>query len=64
MNVETVVSVIFNSDSDSDWNGSEEEGEGCLEDDSLRMDRLSMELGKIADTRGVLTLMYFVVRRC
>ena len=44
MNVETVVSVIFSSDSDSDWNGSEEEGEGCLEDDSLHMDRLSMEL--------------------
>ena len=63
MNVETVVSIIFSSDSDSDWNGSEEEGEGCLEDDSLRMDRLSMELGKMADTRGVLTLLYFIVRR-
>ena len=64
MNVETVVSIIFSSDSDSDWNGSEEEGEGYLEDDSLRMDRLSMELGKMADTCGVLTLLYFVVRRC
>ena len=63
MNVKTVISVIFSSDSDSDWNGSEEEGEGCLEDDSLHMDRLSMELGKMADTHGVLTLQYFVVRR-
>ena len=29
MNVETVVSIIFSSDSDSDWNGSEEEGKAA-----------------------------------
>ena len=62
MNVETVVSIMFSSNSDSDWNGSEEEGKGCLEEDSLHMDRLSMELVKMADTRGVLTLLYVVVR--
>ena len=62
MNVETVVSIIFSNDSDSDWNGSEEEGEGCLEEDSLHMDRLSMELVKMADTRGVLTSLHVVVR--
>ena len=63
MNVKTVVSIIFSSDSDSDWNDSEDEGEGYLEDDSLHTDRLSIELGKMADTRGVLTLLYFDVRR-
>ena len=37
-------------------------GGGCLEDNSLCMDRLCMELVKMADTRGVLTLLYFFVR--
>ena len=55
MNAESVVSVIFCSDSESDWNRSDEEGEDCFGDDSLCVDRLSMELGKTADKRGVLT---------
>ena len=55
MNAENVVSVIFHSDSDSDWNRSDEEGEDCFGDDSLRVDRLSMELGKMAAQRGVRT---------
>ena len=28
---------------DSDWNESEEEREDCFEDDSFRVDRLSLE---------------------
>ena len=67
MNVENVVSVFAGSDSDSDWNGSEEEMEDYLEDNSLRVDRLSMELGKMVDTRvrarGSVALLDFVIRR-
>ena len=63
MNAESVARHIFCSDSDSDWNGSEEEAEYCVEDDSLVMDRLTMELGKMAHTCSVLTLLYFIVRR-
>ena len=47
MNVESVVSVLPCSDSKSDWNRSDEEGEDCFGDNSLRVDRLSMKLGKI-----------------
>ena len=50
MNVENVVSVLTGSDTDSDWNESEEEREDCFEDTSVRVDRLSMELGKIVNT--------------
>ena len=63
MNVETVVSLLFSNDSDSDWNGSDEEEENYEEDDSLRVDRLAMEQGKMADTCGALSLFYFVVSR-
>ena len=63
MNVETVVSLLFSNDSDSDWNGSNEEEENYEEDDSLRVDRLAMEQGKMVDTRGALSLLYFVVSR-
>ena len=45
-----------------------EEGEGCLEDDSLYMDRLSMELGKTVEWTNVMSssrsssvLLYFIV---
>ena len=48
MNAESVVSVIFCRDSNSDWNRSDEEGEDCSGYDSLHMDRLSMELAKMA----------------
>ena len=37
MNAETVVSVLFNSDSNSDWNGSNEEGEDLFEDNSWKL---------------------------
>ena len=63
MNVETVVSLLFSNDSDSDWNGSDEEEENYEEDDSLHVDRLAMEQGKMADTRGAPSLLYFVVSR-
>ena len=51
MNVEGIVRIIFCSD----LNRSDEEGEDCFGDDSLHVDRLSMELGKMADKHGVLT---------
>ena len=41
MNVESVVSVFAGSDSDSDWNESEEEREDYFEDDCFQG-----ELGK------------------
>ena len=63
MNTETVVSILFSNDSDSDWNGSDEEEENYVEDDSLRVDKVAMEQGKMADTRGALTLLCFVVSR-
>ena len=63
MNAETVVSILFSSNSNSDWNGSEEEEKSYLEDDSLHVDRLSMEQCKMTYTRGVLTLLYVIVRQ-
>ena len=59
MNAETVVSIITGNDSDSDWNDS---GEEQLRDDSLLVDKLSMELGKMATLRASVTLVNFVVR--
>ena len=52
MNVERVVSVILDTDSDSDWNKSDEEREEGFDSESFRMDRLSMEQGKMADKLG------------
>ena len=52
MNVERVVSVILDTDSDSDWNKSDEEREEGFDSESFQMDRLSMEQGKMADKRG------------
>ena len=63
MNATSVVSVIFDSDCDSDWNGSDEEQDSWLEEDSFRMDRLSMELGKMADTRDSVFYSMFCIRR-
>ena len=59
MNVRTVVSIITGNNSDSDWNDSDEEE---LREDSLLIDKLSMELGKMADTRASVTSVDFVVR--
>ena len=61
MDARSVVSIITgnNIDSDSDWNGSEEEDSHV--EDSMRLDRLSLEQGKMADTRGsVISLHFFV----
>ena len=52
MNVERVVSVILDTDSDSDWNKSDEEREEGFDSESFRMDRLSMEQGKMANKLG------------
>ena len=51
MDAKTVVSVILGNDSDSDWNGSDEERENEAEEDSFRVDKLLMEQSKMADTR-------------
>ena len=61
MDARSVVSIITgnNIDSDSDWNGSEEED--SYVEDSVRLDRLSLEQGKMANTRGsVISLDFFV----
>ena len=47
MNAESVVNVILGDISDSDWNESDEER---LED-SYTLDKLTMDQGKMADTR-------------
>ena len=52
MNVERVVSIILDSDSNSNWNKSDEEREEGFDSESFRMDRLSMEQGMMADKRG------------
>ena len=51
MDAKTVVSVILGNDSDSNWNGSDEERENDAEEDSFRVDKLLMEQSKMADTR-------------
>ena len=63
MNARSVVSVILDSNCDSDWNGSDEEQDSWLKDDSFRMDRLSMELGKMADTCDSVFFSMFCIRR-
>ena len=52
MNVEHVVSVILDDDSDSNWNKSDEEREDGFDSESFQMDRLSMEQGRMVDKRG------------
>ena len=49
MKLKSVVSIIKGEDSDSNWNDSEEEQEDYFEEESLRVDRLTMELGKMSD---------------
>ena len=41
INAESVVSIIKGEDSDSNWNDSEEEQEDYLEEENLRVDRLT-----------------------
>ena len=52
MNAKTVVSIITGSDSDSDWNDSDGGADYSVREDSYRVDRLTMDQGKMADTRG------------
>ena len=51
MNAKTVVRLITGSDSDSDWNDSDG-ADYSVREDSYRVDRLTMDQGKMADTRG------------
>ena len=52
MNVERVVCIILGGDFDSDWNKSDEESESGFDSESFRMDRLSMEQGKMVEKCG------------
>ena len=61
MDLRTVVSIITGDYPDSDWNGSDEEGEDSRVEDSVMLDRLSLEQGKMADTRGSVALLDFVI---
>ena len=56
--MESVVSIIKGVESDSNWNDSEEEQEDYFEEESLRVDRFMMELGKMSDIRG--SVFYYV----
>ena len=58
MNAESVVSIITGEESNTNWNDSEDEQEDYFEEESLRVDRLTMELGKMSDTRG--SVFYFI----
>ena len=62
MNAKSVNSVIFDSDCNSNWNRSNKELDSWLEEDSFRMDRLSMELGKMVDTRDSVFIRCFCIR--
>ena len=55
MNAESIVGVLFCSNSDSNWNRSDEEREDCFGDDPLCVDRLSIKLSKMVAKRGILT---------
>ena len=61
MNAESVVSILTGENVDSDWNNSEEEQEDYFEEDSVRLDRFEMELGKMADTRGSFYMLDFAI---
>ena len=52
MNVGKVVDFLFDSEGNSNWNESNQESKNWLEEGSFWMDRLSVELGKMADTLG------------
>ena len=62
MDARTVVSVILGNDSDSDWNGSDEEKENDAEEGSFRVDKLLMEQGKMADTCGSFIFTISIIR--
>ena len=52
MNVERVVCNISDGDLDSDWNELDEESEEGFDSKSFRMNRLSIQKGKMANKRG------------
>ena len=58
MNAESIVSIITGEESDTNWNDSEEEQEDYFKEESLKVDRLTMELGKMSDIRG--SVFYFI----
>lgn len=62
LNAEGVVSVLLSSHSDSDSNESDEEWEDCFEDASTCMNRLSMELGMMADKHGGMVVLLYLYR--
>ena len=58
MDTRMVVSV---SDYNNNWNGSDKKREDRHNKDSIRLDKLSLEQGKITDTRGSITSLDFVI---
>ena len=54
--------VVSVSDSNNDWNRSDEKREDRHNKDSIRLDRLSLEQGKITDIRGSITSLNFVIQ--
>ena len=59
MNVEHVVCIILGGNLDSDWNKSDEESKSGFDSESYRMDRLSMEQGKMVDKCGNVVTRFF-----
>ena len=59
MNVECVVCIILDGDLDSDWNKLDEESGSGFDSESFRMDRLSMEQGKMVDKCGSVVTRFF-----
>ena len=59
MNVERVVCIILGGNLDSDWRKSDEESKSGFDSESYRMDRLSMEEGKMADKYGNVVTRFF-----
>ena len=59
MNVERVVCIILGGNLDSDWNKSDEQSKSGFDSESYRMDRLSMEQGKMVDKCGNVVTGFF-----
>ena len=60
--MKSVVSV-FCSDSENNWNKSDEEKEDSFGDDPLHVGRLCMELDKMVDKSDVLNQLYIIVAK-
>ena len=62
MNVERVVCIILGGNLDSDWihwNKPDEESKSGFDSEPYRMDRLSMEQGKMVDKCGNVVTRFF-----